>query len=117
MKKIITVLIGITMLLGSSHAQHTVAKSWFKKGELKYNNGNYKGAIEDYTKAINLDPKNIDYYLRRGFCRDITGDYKGAIEDFTKVIEIEPKHKWAYLSRGSAFMLGFYLNHFRKILD
>ena len=41
----------------------------FCKGKLKY----YKEAIIDYTKAIEINDKNLDYYLQRGAAKNIIG--------------------------------------------
>ena len=43
------------------------SKEFFKQGQSKYNAGDYKAAIEFYTKAIEADPKNLDAVLQRGF--------------------------------------------------
>ena len=53
--------------------------------------GDYAGAIEDYTQAIELDPKFAEAYFNRGNAKHSSGDYAGAIEDYTKAIELDPK--------------------------
>jgi len=58
--------------------------------------------MADQTKAIELDPKHSDAYLRRAGLRIDKGDEEGAIEDYDKAIEIEPKRSFAYFSRGNA---------------
>ncbi|OUL43594.1 hypothetical protein B0W81_03030 [Prochlorococcus sp. HOT_208_60] len=57
---------------------------------------NYKGAIEDFTKAIEIDgsffytslKKRDNYYSLRGGAKEKLEDYQGAIDDYTKAIEI-----------------------------
>jgi tetratricopeptide (TPR) repeat protein len=66
------------------------------------------GAIEDYTKAINLKTDAETYRLRAvsKFARATKTrppserDLDGAIEDCTKAIELEPTNAVAYLTRG-----------------
>ncbi len=58
--------------------------------------------LDDYNKAIKLNPNDADAYNGRGIFRFETGDYQGAIEDYTKVIELKPKHSDAYCIRGLA---------------
>ena len=47
----------------------------------KKSDKNYKGAIEDYTKAIEIDPSNAFSYLERGRAKEKLEDYQGAIDD------------------------------------
>lgn len=69
--------------------------------------GDHQGAIKDYTKAIELNPKNENSYNGRGKAKSEMGDYQGALEDYTKAIEFNPKSAWTYLSRGNTkFELG-----------
>ncbi len=50
----------------------------------------YQGAIDDITKAINLDT-NADYlYIDRAEAKERIKDYKSAIVDLSKAIEIRP---------------------------
>ena len=50
--------------------------------------GDLDGAIEDYTKAIEIDPKNETYYHSRGVSRYLKKDLKGAIEDMRKTLRV-----------------------------
>ena len=69
---------------------------YIDRGDEKYNNGNegdYYGAIFDYTKAIEIAPNNLDAsyaYSRRGSAKFDLKDFDGAILDQTKSIEIRP---------------------------
>ncbi len=59
-------------------------------------------AISDYTKAIELNPKDVKaYYNRGGDYRDI-GQSTKAIADFSKAIYLDPKFAEAYQARGAA---------------
>ena len=42
------------------------AEKYFKLGEQKYNKKDYQGAIADYDKAIELNPKYARAYYNRG---------------------------------------------------
>jgi tetratricopeptide (TPR) repeat protein len=63
---------------------------------------NYKGAIIDYTKAIEINPNNTKVYYNRGFLKVKLKDNYGAISDFTKAIEINHNYGRAYGNRGIA---------------
>ena len=59
-----------------------------------------QGAIADYSKAIELDPKYFTAYQFRGTSKYYLNDYEGAIADYSKAIELDPQYKEAYYSRG-----------------
>jgi len=50
-----------------------------ERGEKKYKEGDYDGAIADYTEVINLRPNDDTAYLNRGNARKALKDYEGAI--------------------------------------
>ena len=89
-----------TLSTQSAYAQSDV--DWFRSGEKKYSNGDYRGAINDFTKAIDINPQFESAYRLRGFSRDNLDDHIGAIEDFTSIIEINGDDSSAYAWRGSA---------------
>ena len=78
------------------------AKKYAKSAHEKYMNNDYKGAIEDYTKAIELNPKDDSNYKERGSVKKEIKDYQGAIEDYTKAIELDPNSSFSYSARGYA---------------
>jgi tetratricopeptide (TPR) repeat protein len=59
-------------------------------------------AIEAFTKAIELDPKNDSAYLHRGACRDQLGNYPDAISDLSQSLTLQPNNSQAYSLRASA---------------
>jgi tetratricopeptide (TPR) repeat protein len=78
------------------------------RAELRFDLKDYKGAIEDYSKAILLEPKG-NYYYYRGLSKFYLSDYRGAISDYTKAILIDSKTYSYYNSRGDAkFNIGDY---------
>ena len=77
------------------------SEEYFNEGSNKFlSSQNYEGAILDYTKAINLNPKYLEAFYWRGKAKHDSGDFQSAINDFTKVIEIDPKNENAYIDRG-----------------
>jgi tetratricopeptide (TPR) repeat protein len=61
---------------------------------------NLDSAIADFTKAIEINPKDVVAYGNRGLAWHKKGDYDKAIADFTKVTEIDPKYAPTYYNRG-----------------
>ncbi len=70
------------------------------EGLKKYKNQNFSGAIEDYNKAIKINPDYAEAYKNRGNARSDLGDKQAAIEDYNQVIRINPKDADAYNRRG-----------------
>jgi lipoprotein NlpI len=60
------------------------------------------GAIEDFTKAIQLKPGYAAAYYNRGTLEQLKGEVGCAIMDYTKAIELEPDLAVAYSNRGTA---------------
>ena len=62
-----------------------------------------KGAIQDYDKAIELNPNSAYAYNNRGYAKfQLQEDYQ-AIEDYDKAIELDPNYAQAYhYNRGVA---------------
>ncbi len=66
------------------------ADDYFLEGEIKYQEGDYKGAIAAYDQAINLDDNYAYAYYNRGIARQKLGDNLGAIRDYSEAIRIRP---------------------------
>lgn len=63
----------------------------------------YAKAAADYTKVLELDPKNAYSYKMRGRARYEMADANGAVADYTKSIELDDKDPDAYFMRGYAY--------------
>ena len=76
--------------------------------------GEHEKAIEDYSKAIELNPKNAAVYNNRGISYRKLEEYKKAIEDYSKAIELEPGDADAYYNRAYSYRK---LGEHEKALD
>jgi tetratricopeptide (TPR) repeat protein len=65
--------------------------------------GDYDHAIEDYSEAIRLDPKNASAFYHRGYAYRST-DYARAFTDFNEAIRLDPKNAFTFYHRGSAYL-------------
>lgn len=63
---------------------------------LKLEQNDFKGAIEYFDKAINLDPKFAYAYSNRGFAKFKLGDMKGAYRDIKKSIDLDKTNSYAF---------------------
>jgi len=62
----------------------------------------WDGAIADFDRALQFDPKLAQAYDNRGDAKTETGDFDGAIADFNRALQLNPKYAKAYDNRGLA---------------
>ena len=62
--------------------------------------GEYKSAIRDLTKAVELNPLLVSAYDNRGTVYKSLKDYGAAMRDYSKAIELKPDYARAYQNRG-----------------
>jgi tetratricopeptide (TPR) repeat protein len=75
---------------------------YYNRGIAKYSLKDYAGAIKDYDKSIELNPKDVSVYKARGLAKYEFNDYAGAIKDYDKALELNPKDMYIYGARGAA---------------
>jgi lipoprotein NlpI len=97
--KAIFVILSLSVVLRAGIAQ-TSAVDYFNRGVVEKANGDFDGAIADYTRAIELDPKYAAAYSNRGSAKQAKGDLDGAIADCNRAIELDPKDAMAHKNRG-----------------
>lgn len=76
--------------------------SYNERGRLRYDIGDYRGAIDDFGQALLYDPDASWAYYNRGLAESELKDYSGAIGDYTQAIELDEGDSWAYYKRGLA---------------
>jgi len=89
---------------------YAYSKKAFQSGLEKFDKNDKIGAIEDFTKAIELNHLFSEAYFNRGWTFLFLPDYKKAIEDFDKVILLksqlsEDRIADVFKYRGSAKLL------------
>ncbi len=95
-KKEIESLVNIMMETDKSTRSLKYIESGFSKDSL----GDFKGAIEDFTKSIRIDPNNFLAYYGRGKAKFDLNIFTGALADFNKAIEIDSSSSNSYFFRG-----------------
>ncbi len=95
-KKIGTICLLVFLLLlqgcWSKGCTRGKAEKHFKSGLAKRQKVDYVGAIEDYTKAIELKPDYASAYNNRGVAYEKVGKFKQAIENYRKSLAIDPNY-------------------------
>ena len=61
-----------------------------QRGLDKYQQQDYSGAVTEFTKAINAQPNNQNFYTMRGTAYEDWGKDSEAESDFSKTLEILP---------------------------
>jgi tetratricopeptide (TPR) repeat protein len=61
---------------------------------------NYNDAIDNYTKALDIDPKLEKAYVERALCYEKVNKKEEAIEDYKKAQAFMPKEKELYYQAG-----------------
>ncbi|MFB6306499.1 MAG: tetratricopeptide repeat protein, partial [Flavobacteriales bacterium] len=67
------------------------------RGLIKKSMQDFKGAIDDYNKAIEIDSENVLMYNNRAEAKVDIKDYKGAVEDYTQALELNPENEDIYV--------------------
>ncbi|HEX7414495.1 MAG TPA: tetratricopeptide repeat protein [Bacteroidia bacterium] len=75
--------------------------TYYNLGFAKCNTEDYQGAITNFTKVIELNPKYEWAYILRGRSKYALNDYQAALPDFSKVIELDSKYPIAYFDRAN----------------
>ena len=95
----------------------TDTNALFMRSVLSFNSNDVERAVEESSRAINLQPRRCDFYCVRGRSQLHLGDYRSAIADFDKAIEAESKVErtsqlslrldrlFAYACRGLSHLL------------
>ncbi|MGP8198009.1 MAG: aspartyl protease family protein [Limisphaerales bacterium] len=73
-----------------------------RSGIANCSGGKYDSAIADYTRAIEINHKNLDAYANRALARLEKGDAAGAVADETQAIELNPTSSAVHAGRALA---------------
>lgn len=88
---------------GLSNKASFSAKDYSQRGLLKLQEGNFDGAVQDFSQVLILNPTSSFAYVNRGVAKKKLGQFNEAIEDYTKAIQIDKNCSDAYLNRGLAY--------------
>ena len=81
----------LTSAIIISHTEKVNAESekfYLDRGKSKQEKGDHIEAISDFTKAIDLNPKDTDVYFLRGISKDQLGDQTGSCIDGKQALSL-----------------------------
>lgn len=71
-----------------------VAEAFALRADAHYSKQNWKSAVADYSRCIELDPKNASAYAYRGVARKAaSGDYDGLLADAEMAARLDPQYE------------------------
>ena len=80
------------------------AAEWKKEGNQAFKNSNHHKAIDCYTQAIKLDPKDHSFYSNRAICLFNLGKFMECVADCDRCLEIKPDFVKAMRRKGLALI-------------
>lgn len=72
------------------------------QGNQLYSKGDYRGAKEYYTKAIDLAPTTVAYYGNRAAACFMLGEHKESIMDCNRATVFDPLYTKGYVRKAKA---------------
>jgi DnaJ family protein C protein 7 len=84
--------------------EDSTASDWKDSGNKKFSAKNFQGAIDDYTKAIELDGSVSTYYGNRAACYLALGLPNKALQDCNKALELDKTFYKCLFRRAQAHL-------------
>ena len=91
------------LLTIEGNIQEDQEEFYMPQGRAKMVDHKYEDASVDFTRALELDPRNAEIYSSRGNVYSDMGKYEEALADFTRALELDPRNAETYSSRGNVY--------------
>lgn len=79
----------------------TMLYPYLERAMQRIEGGYYKGAEDDFTRALEINPSDEEIWLGRGLAREKQKDYNGAFSDYTRAIDLKEDFFKAWINRGN----------------
>ena len=79
------------------------AEFYYKRGLEYLGNSETERAIEDFSRAISINPTNASYWLNKGLAHEEKGEFSLAIQDYTVCIALAPENFFHWSLRGDVY--------------
>ena len=96
----IVVTLGVATALARTHSESPDPGGHTNQGVKYAEKKQYDKAIEEFTKAIGLQPNDLKNYENRALSYRLSGKTKEAIADYAKLIELQPDNAAAYAGKA-----------------
>jgi tetratricopeptide (TPR) repeat protein len=98
-------LITLILIIGTGVSGCKKAEDYYNRGDARFKKGETDGAIADFTKAIEKNPRFANACYYRGMAYHRKKDYDRVISDYTKAVEINPRFAVAYAERALIYFI------------
>jgi len=78
------------------------AEAYANRGSTRARLQDTRGAIDDFTQALVLQPDDVEVLVNRGNAYVISRDFAAAIADFSQVLHFQPAFAGVWFNRGLA---------------
>jgi Tfp pilus assembly protein PilF len=72
------------------------ADAYYKLGIFYLENGNYRQAIAEFRRALDMDPDDSNYHFSMGTAYSLEGRDEAAIEELKTALRLDPKYSEAH---------------------
>jgi tetratricopeptide (TPR) repeat protein len=114
MKYLGCILLSGFMLTASFTAKAQNAKQFYKTGLTFIEAKNYNDAIDQFSKAVQVDPDYVEAYIERARAYQIVNETGKAAEDYERALVFEKKKEKLYLEASA---VNFQLSQYDKALE
>lgn len=104
MKKILAIITIMSFGVMGVTAQSSKAEMMMSKARTRIGYGDYKGAIADLSKVIDIEPQNQSAYIERGLANQMNGDFRAALIDMDMAVLIDSTNVRALNARGTLLL-------------
>jgi putative GTP pyrophosphokinase len=96
-----------TQLIQTVNKQRVMAVILVHRGMAYFGDSRYEAALADFSRALELDPRNARTHYYLGVVHRFTSEFSKALDAFERALELDPFHFNSLLSRAQTyFQLG-----------
>ncbi len=103
-RKVVDKMLSHADSASSAFGDELLAELAFQQGNVFMMFGEIDKAIEAYSQAIKLNPRDTDAYNNRGVAYQKLGNFDRAFKDYNTAIPINPYDAVIYSNRGAAYV-------------
>jgi len=95
---------GLEMVNQRIKEKQSDAEAFMLRGFIQQHMGHYRESIEDFGKAIRLNPKKGEPYIGRACTYGLTGEWDKMISDSTIALQINPNDDLSLNNRAAGYI-------------